>query len=406
MKIVVWLETPFGAKKIDGMPILCLYHQVLRSFFPCIFLAIAMVIAIPVFIDSDETRAALPVETIRVAIVKNAQNVTIDGDGIIAARETGDAVALASPVQIRPGRSGITVDGITYRRLTFSAASAIYVNGKPYRGVAEVSFQDKGVLVVNDLALEEYLVGLINCEISSAWPMEAVKSQAVIARTYALNRKEARAGALYHLESSVIDQVYDGCEIEDSRAKRGVAETAGEVLTHNGATIQAYYHSTCGGRTEASENVWGARLPYLTGVECRYCLAAAPAGWDVKLSLAELEERLKSAGHKVSGVSDLRLGIRNSRGRLKNVVIASQRGELLIQGDQFRKAIGYGVIKSTNFTVRVVGGDVVFSGVGNGHGVGLCQWGAKQRALDGFDYSEILTYYYPGTRLAKFSEIR
>ena len=122
--------------------------------------------------------------------------------------------------------------------------------------------------------------------------------------------------------------------------------------------------------------------------------------------VAELEERLKAAGHKVSGVTDVRPGPRNSRGRLKNVVVVSSRGETSLTGDQFRKSIGYNVIKSTNFTVKVDKGEAGFSGLGNGHGVGLCQWGAKQRALDGFGYDEILSYYYPGTTLAKFSDIR
>jgi stage II sporulation protein D len=280
------------------------------------------------------------------------------------------------------------------------------VNGKPYRGTAEITLSEKGLLVVNELALEDYLVGLINCEISSAWPIEAVKAQAVIARTYALNRKEARRTALYHLESSVIDQVYDGCEIEDSRAKRGVSDTSGEVLTHAGSIIQAFYHSNCGGRTEASENVWGARLPYLMGVDCAYCLLTPSTAWEQKISIKEIEEKLKNAGHKVSGVTDIRPGQRNSRGRLKNVIIVSSRGELPVTGDQFRKAVGYAAIKSTNFTMKIVNDEASFTGLGNGHGVGLCQWGAKQRALDGFGYAEILSYYYPGTELTKLSDIR
>jgi stage II sporulation protein D len=330
----------------------------------------------------------------------------VDGEGIIATRENGAAVALTPPVLLKSARNAVMVDGTAYRRLTFSGASAVYVNGKPYRGVAEASPGEKGVLVVNELPLEEYLVGLINCEISSAWPIEAVKAQAVIARTYALNRKQARSTSFYHLESSVIDQVYDGCEIEDSRARRGVTDTAGEVLSYRGEVIQAFYHSNCGGRTEASEHVWGKYLPYLTGVDCRYCLTSPSSAWDQKIALPELEERLKAAGYKVSGVTDIRPGTRNSRGRLKNVMVVSSRGETSLTGDQFRKAIGYNVIKSTNFTVRVEKGEAGFSGLGNGHGVGLCQWGAKQRALDGFGYAEILSYYYPGTDLVKLSDIR
>ena len=385
---------------------MCLYHQVLKPLVIRIFLT-GLLIGLLQFVASrNVSDAAIPAETIRVAILKDASSVTLDGEGIIATRENGAAVALNPPVLIKPGKNAVIVDGTAYRRLTFAGSAAVYVNGKPYRGVAEATSGEKGVLVVNELPLEEYLVGLINCEISSAWPIEAVKAQAVIARTYALNRKQARSSSFYHLESSVIDQVYDGCEIEDSRARRGVSETAGEVLTYQGAVIQAFYHSNCGGRTEASEHVWGKRLPYLGGVECRYCLASPSSAWDLKMALPVLEDRLKAAGHKVSGVTDIRPGSRNSRGRLNHVVVVSSRGNLALSGDQFRKAIGYSVIKSTNFTVKVENGEAGFAGLGNGHGVGLCQWGAKQRALDGFGYAEILSYYYPGTDLTKFSDIR
>ncbi|MDA8429347.1 MAG: SpoIID/LytB domain-containing protein [Geobacteraceae bacterium] len=396
----------FYAKKIDVSLIMCLYHQVLKPIVIRIFLVGFLISLSQLVAFRIVSGAALPDETIRVAIFKNAATVIVDGEGIIAIRENGDAVALRPPVMIRPAKNGVVVNDTTYRRLTFSAASAIYVNGKPYRGTAEITLGEKGILVVNELPLEEYLVGLINCEISSAWPIEAVKAQAVIARTYALNRKEARRTALYHLESSVIDQVYNGCEIEDSRARRAVSDTAGEVLTYNGAIIQAFYHSSCGGRTESSENVWGKRLPYLSGVDCEYCLLSPSSAWEQKISLLDIEAKLKIAGYTVFGVTDIRAGQRNNRGRLKNIVIVSTRGELSVPAVQFRKIMGYGVVKSTNFTVKVVNGEANFSGLGNGHGVGLCQWGAKQRALAGFSYAEILSYYYPGTKLTKFSDIR
>jgi stage II sporulation protein D len=377
------------------------YHRVLRSFPMRILVSVSLAIAVIFCWTGIRSEAASPDETIRIAILKSGTSVTIEGDGILVSRENDTAVALGTPVVIRPGKDSITVDGVGYRRLIFSAPSAVFVNGKPYRGVIEVSPSERGLLVVNELLLEDYLVGLINCEISSAWPIEAVKAQAVIARTYALNRKEARKKAFYHLESSVIDQVYDGCLIEDSRARRAVSETSGEVLTYNGAIIQAFYHSNCGGKTEAAENVWGASLPYMKGVDCQYCLTSTSSAWEQKLALKDIEEKLKSAGFKVSGVSDIRGGARNERGRLRNVVVVSARGEVAVGGDQFRKAVGYGVIKSTNFTVKCVNGEAIFSGLGNGHGVGLCQWGSKQRALDGFGYAEILSYYYPGTELRK-----
>jgi len=372
-----------------------------------ILILLTLVTTILSLSGTNRINAATLDETIRIAILKSASEVTVSGDGLLVTNERGDALVMSFPATVKQVKDGLLVEGKLFRQLIFSASSAVYVNNKPYRGLAELSVADKGILVVNQLPLEEYLVGLINCEISSAWPIEAVKAQAIIARTYALNKKMARMGSPYHMESSVVDQVYEGCLIEDSRARRAVLETEGEVLTFGGGIIQAFYHSSCGGRTESSENVWGAALPYLKGVECQYCLTSPMAtAWEYKLSLKEIEERLRSAGHKLSGLYDIKPGAVNSRGRLKQVLLLASRGGGTISGEQFRKAVGYGAIKSTRFTVKNSKNEISFSGSGNGHGVGLCQWGAKQRALDGFSCGEILSYYYPGTELKKLSDIR
>jgi stage II sporulation protein D len=385
------------------------YLQVLRlPIVRYIIFLLALTLTISLWTGMNTTDAAVLDETIRIAIVKAAPEVTVAGDGLLITGSAREVVALSLPVTVRSAKGGLIADGKFFKALFFSASSVVIVNNKPYRGLAELSFADNGVLVINQLPLEEYLVGLINCEISSAWPIEAVKAQAVIARTYALNRKALRAKAPYHMESSVIDQVYDGCLIEDSRASRAVSETVGEVLTYGRAVIQAFYHSTCGGKTEAAENVWGTSIPYLKGVDCLYCLtsASSTSTWEQKLPLIQIEEKLRVAGYKLSGLTDIKPGVQNSRGRLKQVVLVASKGGLSLSGDQFRKAIGYGVIKSTRFSVKINNGEASFSGNGNGHGVGLCQWGAKQRALDGFGYREILSYYYPGTELKKFSDIR
>ena len=387
---------------------MCFYPQVLQLLYrKRIFILLALVTLVLPWPGKNRIHAAVLDETIRIAIVKSATEVTVAGAGILVTNESGEPLVMPLPVTVKLLKDGLLVGGKLYQRLSFSASSAVYVNNKPYRGLAEVSVADRGVLVVNQLPLEEYLVGLINCEISSAWPIDAVKAQAIIARTYAINRKNARIAAPYHLESSVIDQVYDGCLIEDSRARRAVFETSGEVLTFSGAIIQAFYHSSCGGRTEDSENAWGVSLPYLKGVECQYCLTSpASTAWEYKLSLKELEERLRLGGHKVSGLYDIKPGVPNSRGRLKSVSLLGSKGSATITGEQFRKAVGYGFIKSTRFTLKNYKNEISFSGSGNGHGVGLCQWGAKQRALDGFSSGEILAYYYPGTLLKKLSDIR
>lgn len=343
-------------------------------------------------------------ETVRVAIVKGDDEVRVDGDGLLATDQGGEPVRFALPAPVRRVGEALSVGGRVLRRLTIASPSTVTVNGKRYRGVIELVPADKGVLVINELPLEDYLVGLINCEISSQWPMESVKAQAVVARTYAVYQKRARAGAVYHLESTVLDQVYGGCEIEDSRAARGVRETAGEILTWAGQPIQAFYHSNCGGRTEVAENVWGFKLPYLKSVDCAYCSDTPSTRWEQTLPLKKLEPLLRGAGIAVSGLRDIREGARNNSGRLTELVLVSSRGNTAVPAVTFRKIVGYTVIKSTNFLVRVRGDEAVFTGMGYGHGVGLCQWGAKQRASDGFSYREILSYYFPEAVLTRMDD--
>lgn len=345
--------------------------------------------------------AAYRPETVRVAVLRTQDEVRIDGEGLLVSDEDGDAVSVDFPSVARRVAGGVHLGGGTSRKFTVSSPSVVRINGRGYRGVIELHPFDKGILVVNELPLEEYLVGLINCEISSLWPAEAVKAQAVIARSYAIYQKDSRRGALYHLESSVMDQVYNGADIEDSRAARAVRETAGEVLVHASSVIQAFYHANCGGHTEAAGNVWGADIPYLQGVECDYCLASPSARWELRLGLRKIESQLRSAGYQFGSIREIRCGKTNGSGRLQSLTLVTSKGEARISAVNFRKSVGYAVLKSTNFSIRQKGDEVTFTGVGNGHGVGLCQWGAKQRAADGFSYREILGYYYPGTRLER-----
>ncbi|SNB44835.1 SpoIID/LytB domain-containing protein [Geobacter sp. DSM 9736] len=355
------------------------------------------------FIPSLVARAALQPEMIRVAISKGVEVLRVDGAGILATDGKGDPLRLSYPLEVRRTREGLSVNGRHVGSLVASAPVYVLVNGKRYRGTIECLPDAKGILVVNELPLEEYLVGLINSEISSQWPIEAVKAQAVIARSYAVYQKGTRRNPLYDLESSIMDQVYDGSDSEDSRAARGVEETAGEILTYNGNVIRAFYHSNCGGHTEAAENVWGSSLPYLKGVECRYCTTAPSARWEQVLPLSRIETQLNAAGIPGAGIKEIVSGSRNRSGRLGEVILVTSRGRQVVPAGKFRMAVGSTIIKSTNFEVRTSAENASFSGNGYGHGVGLCQWGSKQRAADGFDYREILSYYYPGVRMSRLT---
>ena len=172
---------------------MCFYPRVLRpSYRTYIIILLTLVMTAVSLPGRNRIDAATVDETIRIAIIKSALEVKVAGDGLLVTNEKGDVLTVSLPVTVKPSKDGLLVEGRPYRRLLFSAPSAVLVNNKPYRGLAELSVADKGILVVNQLPLEEYLVGLINCEISSAWPIDAVKAQAIIARTYAVNRKMAR----------------------------------------------------------------------------------------------------------------------------------------------------------------------------------------------------------------------
>jgi stage II sporulation protein D len=345
--------------------------------------------------------AAVRQEMIRVAILKGVDPVLVDGTGILVMDGRRQQIRVTPPLTVKSDRKRLSINGRVVDSLIISAPAVAIVNGKSYRGTVEILPAERGLLVVNELPLEEYLVGLINCEISSVWPLEAIKAQAVVARSFALYQKEARKGAFYHLEATVLDQVYDGCAVEDARAALGVRETAGEVLTFNGSVILAFFHSNCGGHTEAVEQVWSARQPYLSGVPCRYCLDVPTATWEVSLSLVKIESLLRAGGVPVTGLRDIKTGLRNGSGRLSTVRLTTDKGIQDLPATSFRKALGYTVIRSTGFEVAVSGDSARFTGSGYGHGVGMCQWGARSRAADGFSYREILAYYYPGTVIKK-----
>lgn len=330
-------------------------------------------------------------ETIRVSIQKGVDSVRVSADGLLAVSDTGEPFVLDPNFVVRAEGGEVTAGGKRVRSIRISAPDAISINDRRYRGIIEISRAPSGgILVVNELPIEEYLVGLINCEISSHWPIEAVKAQAVIARTYALYQKRARARQPYHLESTVLDQVYAGSGQEDARSRRAVEETAGEVLTFNGDIIQAFYHSSCGGGTESAEDVWGLSLPYVEPVTCRYCLESPTVRWEQTVSLRAIESSLN-----LPGLKDIRVREFSDNGRVRTIELVTARGGVSMSGAAFRKGVGYSIVKSTRFTLERRGNEVFLRGAGSGHGVGLCQWGAKERALEGFTYREILSYYYP-----------
>jgi len=278
----------------------------------------------------------------------------------------------------------------------------IRLNGRPYRGEVEVHWSERGLLVVDELPLEDYLVGIINYEISTKWPEEAVKTQAVVARTYALYRKYKDPDALYHVEGSVIGQVYRGVHTEDDLALKAVSECRGEVLSYDGKLALTVYHSNAGGMTDSAKDVWSRDYPYLKSVSSPFDKDYPRYEWEFTLQASSFKRILNASSLEVGEPVSVSITERTPAGRAKRLVIRDASGaKVEMTGEELRKTVGYDALRSTKFKVLSRKGVFRFTGKGSGHGVGLSQWGAKGMAEKGHSYREILEHYYPGTVLIK-----
>jgi stage II sporulation protein D (peptidoglycan lytic transglycosylase) len=333
-------------------------------------------------------------ENIRIALADRQQTVVLTSDaGLILEGRP-------------PGREK--------KRLTFGAASAggrpvrvrsagefVRVNGRAYRGWVEIRHPGDGLLVVNDLDIEDYLRGVVASEIPHDWQYEALKAQAVAARTYALYQKRTAGGRAYHMFATVASQVYIGLSGENPRADRAVQETRGLVIVYRGEIIPAFYHASCGGHTENAYELWGIDAPYLGGVDCE-CQEISQYGlWERRVGKMQLVAALRRMGYPVSEVLGMDIKGITPAGRVRDVVIRTSKGKRFIPAESLRAALGNTLIPSVFFELALEGDEAVFSGRGMGHGVGLCQWGAEEMAEKGHDFEAILAHYYPGTKLVR-----
>lgn len=278
------------------------------------------------------------------------------------------------------------------------------VKGNQYRGVIEAIASSSGVTLVNQVSMEDYLKGVVPCEIVPSWQMDAIKAQAVAARTYAMFHKNGYRSLGYDVTDDTRTQVYRGASAETEATNRAVMETAGEVVTYNGSPIDAVFHASGGGYTENCENVWGSAVPYLKGVpEDKY---ATP--WKKTVSLSSFT-KLADVG-KLKGIklSALHIGEahktsdRGISGRVKSVTLVGSKGNRVVSGDRLQQMYD---LSSTLFDLSVSGNQLVITGYGYGHGLGLSQWGAEAMAEKHGGskdyYKTILMHYFTGTKVEK-----
>jgi stage II sporulation protein D len=334
-------------------------------------------------------------ENIRVAIADNQRSVALrSSQGLIVEGATARSSARTMTITSASlGKSPLRVR---------SRGEHIEVDGNAYRGLLEIRRKGNGrLLVVNELDLEDYLKGVIAAEIPSDWEREALKAQAVASRTYALYQKRTTGKRPYHVLATVDSQVYLGKRGERPRTLSALRETAGEVIRYQGEVIPAFYHASCGGHTEDALGLWGIDAPYLKGVDCDCQEISAYGDWEKRFPLSDVIRALRREGYPVTTIQGVASGMITAGGRVVDVRFRHPGGTTSVPAESIRAELGHTRVPSVFFEPELADREVVFSGRGRGHGVGLCQWGAQEMALRGYDYRAILLHYYPGTTIGR-----
>lgn len=309
---------------------------------------------------------------------------------------------LKADLRIHLGEHTFDTDRIIVKS---SKDGKIFVNGKYFRGELAILKKEKGFLVINVLDIEDYLKGVLYHEVSPKWPLEALKAQAIVARTFALYQSSVSKTKEYDLTSDTFSQMYGGAVSEKSRTNLAVELTKGKVLTYNSKLFPSYYHATCGGFTEDASILWNINIPPLKVVKCNFCNRSPHFVWDASMSLKEIEEKLSAMGINTGDITDIKILSFTPSGRINALLIKSNKGESELSAKQFRQALGGTLIRSTNFSIRIDKGQVIFKGIGWGHGVGMCQWGANFMAESGTKAGEILRFYYPQSEIKNIEDM-
>ena len=302
----------------------------------------------------------------------------------------------------------------------------VRVNGRGYRGAAEFLRDRTGLTVVNRVDMEGYLLGVVTAEMGrrSSIELAALRAQAVVSRTYALRNLGRWRAQGFDLYATVADQAYGGIGAESPEARVAVSDTRGRVLTYNGALIEAFFYSTCGGRTAGGVEVFrGAVGPYLRSVSdaapdgSAYCSISPRFHWHEEWTGESLRATLqrnlpREAGvgiGETQAVTDVRITRRTGSGRADQLAIELGGSEVRVDGPAIRRVLrgpSGELLRSATFNLVVTGAGrtvtrLTADGMGAGHGVGFCQWGAVGRARAGQGFEQILAAYYPGTTLER-----
>ncbi|MEH2079043.1 MAG: SpoIID/LytB domain-containing protein [Nostoc sp.] len=337
---------------------------------------------------------------LRVAIERGVNQVKVGSSttGIVkdsTGRTLGELPAMSAYyAQAVPG--GIALDkwqsGLFWIEPT--GKGFVYIGDRWYRGRTLVVPTDKGLTAVNWVDDQEYLYSVLGGEMDASWPQEALKAQAIAARTYALyEREKQRNNPVYDLGNTPDRwQIYKGVISESPATYTAVDSTLGQVLTYKNRIILSVFHACSGGHTENVEDVWGSSEPYLRAVQ-DYDQNIRECNWVKTFSPSEISAKFIEVGSVTAMIPETY----SPFGSVKVLKIVGNKGTKVLQGEQVRTALK---LKSTRFTVTKGGdGSFVLQGLGYGHALGMSQWGAYNLARQGVNHLQILGHYYQGVAL-------
>lgn len=348
---------------------------------------------------------ASAMETVRISLGAHDDRLLVQGEALAYGMDADDAVltpASAPKLWIRNVKGRLYVGDAPWMEEAIRlrageddldagvpGAEAIKAGELEVRGDLVIRARGARLMVINVVSLEDYLAAVLGSEMPRSFPDEALKAQAVAARTYALHKKLAAWDADYHMGASVLHQVYGGVAREDARTRAAVEATRGEVLTWELAPAETYFHASCGGQTESGLHALARDLPYLQPVRCG-CGELKVSRWSLSLT----PEALRA---EFPGASALETVGRTPTGRVRMVRLGASE----VDAVRFRARVGYSKVRSLHFEARRSGDGFELEGRGSGHGAGMCQWGAKVFSDQGWSYRQILRHYYPGTELQR-----
>ncbi|MDY6938327.1 MAG: SpoIID/LytB domain-containing protein [Cyanobacteriota bacterium] len=342
----------------------------------------------PTAVAAVELRVAIEADASEVSVGSSTPATVTDGSGRVLGQLDGMNAFLAVSSNDRIALSQWQANQIWIEP---TEGGFVYIGDRWYRGRTRLVLADNKLTAVNHVNLEDYLYSVLGAEMSPSWAGEALKAQAVAARSYALYQRKHHRTDTYDVGDDTFWQVYVGTEKEDPNTIAAVEATRGEILSHDGQVIEAVFHASSGGHTEDVEQVWQEPKPYLRGVP-DYDRNAPVYQWNETFSIGELSNRISGVGT----IARMLLEETTPHGRIISMMAVGDGGTRTIDGEDVRRALN---LRSTLFTVAENGDSFSISGRGFGHGVGLSQWGAKAMAEQGYNYRQILGHYYTNTNL-------